>query len=135
MGIRMNFTTLASNAIACAMLLTVMGCGGGGESAGSLTEFSVVPTEITLTGPDENTCGGGDAGRVYIYGGAGPYRVDSTLPGVVFVTAVTMVGPSSGYFDVFVVPGACLTTIPVVAVDMLGRTAEFEVNTEKGEAP
>jgi len=131
----MNFTKLGSNALACAILLTAMGCGGGGESAGSLTEFSVVPDEITLTGPDENTCGGGDAGRVYIYGGAGPYRVDSTQPSVVFATAVTMVGPSSGYFDVFVAPGACLTTISVVAVDTLGRTAVLEVSTEKGEAP
>lgn len=114
-----------------ALLVSVAGCGGGAdESRGGLTAFNVTPTSMTITGPDATTCGSGYAGRVYVYGGAGPYTVNNTLPGVIVVSKTTVSGPGD-YFDVSVL-GGCLTTIPIVVVDQLGRQATVTITTTKG---
>jgi hypothetical protein len=116
------------------MVALLPGCGGGGtDTAGSATEFSTVPTELTLTGSTPDTCAGGPAGRVFVYGGAGPYRIDNTQPGLVAVSAVTIVGPSSGYFDVVFLTNTCMESISVTVVDVTGRTTIVDLNSEPGE--
>jgi hypothetical protein len=130
----MNFKQYVGGAVFVTAAL-LSGCGGGGtETTGGATEFSTVPTELTLSGPAADVCAGpAYAGRVFIYGGAGPYRVDNTQPGLVAVSAVTMVGPSSGHFDVDFLTGACMESISVTVVDITGQTAIVDLNSETGE--
>ena len=120
--------------------LMLASCGGGSNAdAGSLTAFNIVPTSITLTGPDANTCGAGYGGRVYVYGGAGPYRVNNSggnavgVPGSGFITVnKTLVDRPGEFFEV-TLNGGCMTNIQVIVVDQLGRQSTLSVSSVKGE--
>ena len=110
-------------------------CGGGNDAdAGSLTAFNVVPSAVSLKGPNQNSCGSGFASRVYVYGGAGPYRIDNTLPRDLAVSKTTLDRPGD-FFDVFVLTTGCMTSIPIVVIDQLGRQVTFAVTTVKGDPP
>lgn len=121
---------LIRSALAIALPLLAASCGGGGADAGSLTPFNVVPTEITLTGPDANTCGGGLAGRVFVFGGSGPYTVNNTGEGFVSVSKTKLDRPGD-FFEV-TTAGGCMDNIPIVVVDKLGRQAIFSISAVKG---
>jgi len=112
--------------------LLLASCGGGSDAdAGSLVPFNIVPTSITLTGPDANTCGGGYGGRVFVYGGAGPYRVDNTGAGFLAVSRTTLDRPGD-FFEV-TLGGGCMTNIQVVVIDQLGRQSTLSVTSVKGQ--
>lgn len=114
---------------ACVLMAS---CGGGSDAdAGSLTAFNIVPTSITLTGPDAATCGAGYGGRVFVYGGAGPYRVDNTGAGFVAVSKTTLDRPGD-FFEV-TLGGGCMSNIQVVVVDQVGRQATLSVTSVKGQ--
>lgn len=121
---------LARASFVLALPLLVASCGGGGSDAGALTPFNVVPSEITLTGPDANTCGGGNAGRVFVFGGSSPYTVNNTGEGFVTVSK-TKVDRPGDFFDV-TTAGICMDNIQIVVVDKLGRQATFSVSAVKG---
>lgn len=114
------------------------GCGvGNDQDAGSLTNFNVVPTEITLTGPDANTCGTGYAGRVYVFGGDGPYVVKNSggAPsgggtGYVQVSR-TSLSRSGDFFEVTLL--GCMENIAVAVVDQKGRQAIVSLSSTVGE--
>jgi hypothetical protein len=131
-------SALTRIAITISLTLTVASCGGGGENeAGSLTAFNIVPTSITLTGPDVNTCGAGYGGRVYVYGGAGPYRIDNSGGGSavdppIVTISKTQVNRAGDFFDV-TLNGGCMTNIAIVVVDQLGRQSTLSVNSAKGK--
>ena len=108
------------------------GCGGGDESSGSATEFSIVPATVTVKGADATTCSGaGYATRVFIYGGAGPYRVDITFPDLIGVTPISYSG-TEAFFDVYMLTDACVASGIVVVVDQTGRTTQLTVSSVKG---
>jgi hypothetical protein len=124
------------NAALLTMCVAVLAACGGGDKdeAGSPTAFSAVPDEITLTGPDADTCGAGYAGRIFVYGGSAPYRIDNTLPDYVVVTPnkVDSTRDGNNYFDVTYTTAACLENIPLVIVDALGKKIEISLNSVKG---
>lgn len=125
-------STWASTLVIAATVSLLGGCGVGNDDdeAGSLTAFNVQPTEITITGA-ANTCpGAGFATRVFVYGGTAPYQVDTTQPGVVFVST-SQVDHPGGSFDITLAAG-CLTNISVVVTDKLGRQAIVSVNANRG---
>ena len=99
-----------------------------------MTAFNVVPAAVSLKGPNENSCGSGFASRVYVFGGAGPYRVNNTLPSNLSVSKTTVDRPGD-FFDVFVLTSGCMSAIPIVVVDQLGRQVTFAVTTVKGDPP
>lgn len=111
------------------------GCGGGNDNeAGGLTAFNVVPTALTLTGPDENTCGIGYAGRVYVVGGSGPYRVLNVGAGApgneyIVISRTTLDRPGD-YFEVTLL--GCMTSIPVAVIDQQGRQVTLSLTSAKG---
>lgn len=117
---------------------TAAACGvGNDQDAGSLTAFNVVPTELTLTGPDANTCGTGYAGRVYVFGGDGPYVIKNTGgapstggPGYVQVSR-TSLSRSGDFFEVTLL--SCMENVQVVVVDQQGRQASVSMNSVVGE--
>lgn len=117
-------------------LLGLAACGGGDKGeAGSPTAFSTVPDEITLSGPNADTCGGGFAGRVFIYGGAAPYRIDNTHPLLVAVSRKTVDNRTGGdaYFDVTYLTSACMDNIQLVVTDALDKKVEISLSSIKGE--
>jgi hypothetical protein len=129
MKLRRSFAPVAL-ALASAALLA--GCGGNDEAAaGGQAAFNIVPTQVTLTGPDANTCASGYAGRVHVFGGAGPYEVFNTDPSVVSVSKTSVSGPGD-YFDVFLPTSTCLASIPVVVRDRWGRQVTLSINSVKG---
>lgn len=105
------------------------GCGGGGDaSAGSPTAFSVVPNTTTHTAPTGSpagVCYSGGSAKIFIYGGAAPYRIDNTSPDILNVDTAT-VSDRGGSFTV-TVTGGCMTTIPIVVVDKLDHTVTYTV--------
>ncbi len=116
----------------------VAGCGvGNDQDAGSLTEFNVVPTGITLTGPNATTCGTGYAGRVYVFGGNGPYVVkntgagalDGSAPAYIEVSRTTLTR-SGDFFEVTLL--GCMDQVPIVVVDQQGRQATVSLTAKVG---
>lgn len=121
------------------LVAALTGCGiGNDQDAGSLTEFNVVPTEMGLKGPDADTCGAGYAGRVYVFGGNGPYVVknsgagslDGSVPAFVLVSRTTL-ARSGDFFEVTLL--GCMENVPVVIVDQQGRQATVSMSSTVGE--
>lgn len=124
----------SSWAVALLVLTTVMaGCGGSNDDeAGSPTEFSVVPAEVTFTagvGTPTGVCVAGGSQTVFIYGGSAPYRIDNTVPDVVSSNKAE-VGERGGNFVVTVTQPACLTTAIVAVKDARGVVVEFKISNE-----
>jgi hypothetical protein len=122
--------------IALAVTVAVAGCGDDPETAGSTTPFSAVPSEIGWAGATTTTCGSGTVlrTRIYVYGGAGPYRIDNTAPNAVTVVGgqTSVSGPGS-YFEIEPVAGGpCPFSGQIVLVDQLNKQVTVEVKNDKG---
>jgi hypothetical protein len=127
----MNYAkSFALAATLLAGALTVSACGGGEDSEGGTTALSVVPSQLTVTWRDSTTCGASYAGRIFVYGGAGPYRLDNTSPDAIVLSKTTLSGPGD-FVDVSLT-GRCLTTTPVVVVDSTNRTTQFTLSNVAG---
>jgi len=133
--------TLAAAVASAALLIA---CGGGGDDkAGSPTAFSIVPDEIGLSVPDGNpdglpqgTCystSGGAGGRVYVYGGAAPYRIDNTSPDYVTVDRTTVA--HRGDFFLVDFTGGCTDSAIIVIVDALDNQVQLKLTNEGAPAP
>jgi hypothetical protein len=121
---------LAATFVAAALVAS--GCGGGDDSEGGTTALTAVPSELTVTWPDSQTCGASYAGRVFVYGGAGPYRLDNTSPDSVVLSKSRLSGPGD-FVDVNFT-GRCLDTATIVVVDQTNRTTQFTLSNVAGGA-
>lgn len=109
-------------------------CGGGGDDAGSLTEFNIQPATVTFTASASaptGTCGAGSQ-DVFVYGGAAPYRVDNTAPDYVSVNKTEVGSPGENF--TLTTFGGCMTNGTIVVRDRLGRQQIFTVNTAPSTA-
>jgi hypothetical protein len=84
------------------------------------TVLSVIPANITITGPLQNVCSAGVTVSYFIFGGTPPYRVTFPIPGGLTLLNST-VNESGGHFDA-ITNGACLDNIPFAITDATGRT-------------
>jgi hypothetical protein len=110
----------------------VAGCGGGGDdNAGSVTPLSVVPSDLSITGP-KDACAGGplSSSQVYVYGGAAPYRIDNPFPNYVTIDR-THVDSRGGYFTI-TFTGGCIDPGSIVVVDALDKQVTLTVHNTKG---
>lgn len=74
---------LSLKALAVASMIVLASCGGGDDDeAGAPAPLNVVPTTFGYSGDGTNCAMGTAADRLIINGGAAPYRVESTSPGV-----------------------------------------------------
>jgi hypothetical protein len=118
---------------ASAVLLSSCGGGGTTDESGSLTAFSIVPDEFTLStppapagSPPPTTCSQGTPVEVHIYGGTAPYRIDNTVPAYVDVSTTTVDSKGGSFFVTF--KGPCLDPGEVVVVDHLDRTVTLKLH-------
>lgn len=119
----------ALSLLACAALLGA--CGGGGDEAGSLTEFSALPSSVTFSGAQ---CAQNAQFRIFVYGGAAPYRIDSPFEGIGIALDTTQVDHPGGSFTVTFTGAACLDPGSVNVVDKLGRVVVVELISEEADA-
>ena len=115
---------------------TLASCGGGGSSSGGSTEFSVLPSDWTLTAGKGNTvCAVDPADRpettVTIVGGTAPYRIINSSPQWLDVSATTVTGKNPS-FTVYS-KGGCGADISVLILDSQSRSATFTFTFEAGE--
>lgn len=113
----------------------LISCGGGGDQAGAPTAFSVDPTSITVTGP-KDSCPGDPSGsvfaaRVFVYGGTAPYKLGNTAPDAIILSKSQVDHPGDS-FDVSIVSGYCMDTIPVSVVDATNHVINVTVSAKKG---
>jgi hypothetical protein len=125
----MNMTSLKTVSVLLLSAAVLGGCGGGGDdNAGSLTPFSTVPAEITVTVPTGGCQGGagiGSSTRVFVYGGAAPYRLDNTAPDAIALDK-TVVENRGDFFTATLI-GGCVDPALVVVVDANDRQVTVKV--------
>lgn len=114
--------------LACAAML--IGCGGGGDEAGSPTAFSTVPSEITVSGPT-GTCAAGATASVFVFGGAAPYKLYNVFPTHVALDKTQVDHPGESFTVTFL--GGCLNPGSVVIEDKLKNQVTLELINEEGE--
>lgn len=125
--IRRSATVLALMSVAL-----MASCGGGGDEEGAPQPLRVVPSDVTLTGPDKDTCGGGFAGEMFVYGGTAPYKIDNTLPGYMQASKTQVDHPGQS-FTVDVLTGACIDKGTIAITDARNRQVLLTVSSKKGE--
>ena len=128
----MKLTSFCTAAAVLASVALVAACGGGGDAeAGSITNFSIVPNSISVTGPI-GACSSTAQVEVFVYGGAAPYRIDNTIPLYVHIkNDQTEVSQRGGSFTVEF-RGGCLSPGLIVVVDKLDKQVTLTLNNVKG---
>ena len=117
--------------LAVSTLLLATACGGGSDDeAGSLTPLTVVPSDITVSGAPGFCPGSGQVGKVFVYGGTAPYRIDNTNPD--FLVTDATVSDRGGSFIVTSLGAGCLAKGPIVVRDKLERQVILTINLQKG---
>jgi hypothetical protein len=137
---RMKLNLVRRTACLLAIVPLLVSCGGGENESGAPAGLSITPSTLTLNvGPNPNDpelCGDPTqiyfGAEVFVYGGAGPYRLDNTAPGSLILTdrnqnPITRVGSTGGSFQVWAAGGGCLDPGQVVVVDSTNRLVTLNV--------
>ncbi|HLX29357.1 MAG TPA: hypothetical protein VKV24_12815 [Casimicrobiaceae bacterium] len=96
-------------------------------------QLSVVPTTVTITGPDTQTCSAGVVSTFYIFGGTPPYTIRNTFPQALIV-APTLVAASGGGFNV-TTNGACVNPATISIADAAGHQTTVTLINQVGTTP
>ena len=97
-------------------------------------DLVVVPTTVTFTGPDTQTCSTGVSSTFYVFGGQPPYTVVQAFPQALLLS--TSVIPVSGGGFTVTTTGACpFTNDALVITDAAGHTVTATANSAFGTLP
>jgi len=96
-------------------------------------EMAVLPSTVTITGPDTQTCSAGVVSTFYVYGGQPPYVIRNTFPQALVISP-TLVTTSGAGFNV-TTTGACVTPATIVIADAAGHTTSVTLNNNLGNTP
>lgn len=100
------------------------------SGSASTATLTVIPSSLTFTGPDNVTCGTGEA-DVFVFDGTPPYNAGSSNPNVVVIPIAASSNP--GVFRLRAVnSNVCLTNATVVFTDRFGARATATVTTAVG---
>jgi len=115
--------------------LVIVGLGSAAHAlAGPL---SVVPENVTISGPSNVSCSSSATARYYVYGGTPPYSVALTLPDAVGVSGMPVL-MSGGTFTA-ITNGTCVNPLVFKITDGTGlQTTATLLNiagTARPEAP
>jgi hypothetical protein len=91
--------------------------------------FFTVPTSVTFTGPDNQTCASSISSEIFIFGGAPPYTISNSQPSA-FLTNTSVVNFSGGSFRV--TPSGICGNGTFAITDSAARTTTVTVTNELG---
>ncbi|MEP7154835.1 MAG: hypothetical protein ABI905_03625 [Betaproteobacteria bacterium] len=101
------------------------------NSNGNNTALSVLPTTITLQGPDTTRCGGGIA-NVVVFGGQPPYTATSTNPGSISIAPPIVLRSGDSFSATISSGSACITGGKIIITDGAGAVVSVDVTTTLG---
>ncbi|MEO8305227.1 MAG: hypothetical protein ABI724_14000 [Betaproteobacteria bacterium] len=97
---------------------------------GNAAGFSVLPTSVTIDGPDTLTCSAGVATTYYIYGGQPPYTISNVFPQ--FLQLVQNTVPVSGGGFTVVTLGGCIDKGLFIITDSAGHSVTVDLTNKLG---
>ncbi|MDQ2961771.1 MAG: hypothetical protein M3R31_01230, partial [Pseudomonadota bacterium] len=95
--------------------------------------LSVVPTDVTITGPDTQNCSSGFRVDYFIYGGTPPYTVVSTFPSAVTLVNSTVLAPGLPF--TVITNGTCVNPLTFSIRDAAGLQTTATLNNVPGTTP
>ena len=118
------------------LLGVLVSCGGGGDVAGSKTDFSVVPAKFEFTAAKGDvSCQFTNSAEVVVtvVGGIPPYRIVNSYPQVISVSDAVLSGKNPTFKVVIRGDAGCATTMPLLILDYQSRSTKFDVTVTAGE--
>ena len=118
------------------LLGVLVSCGGGGDVAGSKTDFSVVPAKFELAAAKGDvSCQFTNGAEVVVtvLGGIPPYRIVNSYPQVISVSDSVLSGKNPTFKVVIRGDAGCATTMPLLILDYQSRSTNFDVTVTAGE--
>jgi hypothetical protein len=113
-----------------ALVGALTACGGGGDDDAGAGALTLSMSAIDLKGGSTTTCYSGFAYRVFVFGGAAPYKVMTDVPdALLFSTAE--VGDRGGSFDV-TANGVCFNKGGIIVTDKLNNRVVLPVTNVFG---
>lgn len=94
-------------------------------------ELEIIPSEITLTGPDSARCGTG-SGDFLVFDGTPPYTAVSAFSGVTVTPAASNTQPGRFTFNVSN-PFTCFSPATIIVTDANNNRGTVEITTEPGD--
>jgi hypothetical protein len=104
------------------------------RASATQSAFFTIPTSVTFTGPNSQTCAFGSvATEIFVFGGSPPYMISNSVPDGL-LTNTSVIAASGG--SVRVTPtGPCLDNAAIGFTDAAGRTVTVSVSNKVGTAP
>jgi hypothetical protein len=96
-------------------------------------DLVVVPTTVTITGPDNQTCSSGVSVTYYIFGGQPPYTIRNTAPQFIAISP-TVVQSAGGGFTVTTL-GGCVDPATIPVTDSAAHTVTVTLSNVVGTTP
>jgi len=106
--------------------------GFGGAAHALADPLSVVPENVTISGPSNVSCSSSATARYYIYGGTPPYTVALTVPNAVGVSGMPVL-MSGGTFTA-ITNGTCVNPLVLTITDGTGLQATATLLNVAGPA-
>lgn len=117
--------------ISVALVSTVLvACGGGGDNAGDLTEFSTNVDEWTVKSGQPGCFTGGAEKWVSIIGGQAPFRIRNPSPDNLLIDRTEVTGKDPMFKMTTL--GGC-AEFSVTVLDYHSRVAAIEIKLEEGD--
>lgn len=108
----------------------LVACGGGGDNAGNLTDFSTNVDEWTVKSSVPGCSTGGAEKWVTIIGGQAPFRIRNSSPDNLQVDRTEVTGKDP-VFKMTTLGGCAEFTVTVL--DYHSRVATIDIKLEKGD--
>jgi len=113
-----------------ALVGALTACGGGGDDDAGSGALTLSMSGIDLKGGSATTCYSGFAYRVFVFGGAAPYKVMTDVPDALEFSTPE-VGSPGGSFDVSG-NGVCFAKGTIIVVDKLNNRVTLPVTNVPG---
>ena len=97
------------------------------------TQLEIVPTTVTITGPDTQTCSSGVSASFFVFGGQPPYTVTNPFPQALALFPNVVTSSGSGF--TVTTTGACVDPATFPVTDAAGHTTTVDLHNVFGTTP
>jgi len=101
-------------------------------SGGNPADLVVLPDEVTITGPDNQTCSSGVSSTYFIFGGQPPYTIVNAFPQALLVSPSIVTNAGAGFTVTTL--GACVEDATFVITDAAGHSITATLTNQLGTA-